>query len=39
MLYLAEQLKIPIVEVAVKWTEIEGRLSFGCFFLCDICPM
>lgn len=25
LLYIAQRLKIPIAEVAVNWTEIEGR--------------
>lgn len=35
LLYIAQRFKIPIAEVAVNWTEIEGR-----FFVeyVDMCP-
>lgn len=28
LLYIAQRLKIPIAEVAVNWTEIEGKYIF-----------
>ena len=27
LLYIAQQLKMPIVEVAVNWQEIEGKVA------------
>lgn len=28
LLYIAQKLRIPVSEIAVNWTEIEGEASF-----------